>query len=84
MKVSLYAVVDFTALIFGIVSADKSRTSGINHDYRFLLTRTLEIDLMCYLFLAGAALPEDDCVGIGCGYGFFLFLNLLPCLAFAW
>ena len=83
VKVSLYAVVDFTALIFGIMPTYESRTSGIDHSYWFLLPRTVEVDLVCHLLFARTALSEDDCVGVGRGNSRYLFLNLLPYLAFA-
>ncbi len=65
------------------MQTNESGTTGFNDGVRFLLTRTLEINLMCYLFLAGTALPEDDCIGVGRGDGLYLLLNLLPCIAFA-
>ena len=65
------------------MQTDESGTTCFNDGVRLLLTRAVEVDLMCHLFLARTALSEDDCVGVGCGYGFYLFLNFLLCLAFA-
>ena len=45
---NLYAVVDFTTLIFRIVPTYESCASGINDGYWFLLPRTVEVDLVCH------------------------------------